>query len=260
MKVVILCGGRGSRIREVSELIPKPMLDVGGMPILWHIMKGYAACGINEFILCLGYKGWLIKEFFLNYRAMISDFTLNLGDRSRIDFHSSAEESNWKVTLADTGEDTYTGGRLLAVKKYLQGEEHFCLTYGDGLADIDIGALVQKHKQSGLTATVTAVQLAGRFGEMAIRGDRVLDFNEKPARSAGRISGGFMVFDNSRVWDYIDVRPDIWLEREPLQSLTTAGELGVYTHDGFWQCMDTPREFDGLNEMWNDGNAPWKTW
>ncbi len=260
MKAVILCGGRGSRIRDVSELIPKPMLPIGGMPILWHIMKGYAAHGINEFVLCLGYKGWLIKEFFINYRAMISDFTITLGDRMDFEFHHQPVESDWKVTLADTGEETYTGGRLLGVRRYLEDEEHFCLTYGDGLADIDISGLVRKHHDSGLTATVTAVQLAGRFGEMAIEGERVVDFNEKPARSAGRISGGFMVFDNSRVWDHIEQRPDIWLEREPLQSLTAAGQLGVYRHDGFWQCMDTPREYDQLNEMWLEGGAPWKTW
>ena len=260
MKVVILCGGRGSRIRDVSELIPKPMLPIGGMPILWHIMKGYAACGINEFVLCLGYKGRLIKEFFINYRAMVSDFTITLGDRMEYEFHNQPLESNWKVTLADTGEETYTGGRLLAVRPYLQNEDHFCLTYGDGLADIDIGALIQKHRASGLTGTVTAVRASGRFGEMSITGDLVDRFEEKPTRSAGKISGGFMVFDNQRIWDYIEDRPDIWLERKPLQSLTTDRQLGVFSHDGFWQCMDTPREYDRLNEMWQAGNAPWKTW
>ena len=260
MKVVILCGGRGSRIRDVSELIPKPMLPIGGMPILWHIMKGYAEHGITDFVLCLGYKGWVIKEFFLNYRAMISDFTLTLGDLSSIDFHGRAAESDWKVTLADTGEETYTGGRLAAVRPYLQGEDHFCLTYGDGLADVDIGALVRKHQDSGLTGTLTGVKVAGRFGEMNIKNDRVIQFNEKPARLAGKISGGFMVFDNSRIWDHLQDRPDIWLEREPIESLTAAGQLGVYSHHGFWQCMDTPREFDRLNELWNDGDAPWKIW
>lgn len=260
MKAVILCGGRGSRIREVSELIPKPMLPIGGMPILWHIMKSYAVHGITEFILCLGYKGWIIKEFFLNYRAMISDFTITLGDTARIDFHHSPDSSPWKITLADTGEETYTGGRLVAVRQYLENEDHFCLTYGDGLADIDVGALVRSHQDSGLTATVTAVQLEGRFGEMAIKDRLVVDFAEKPPRSAGKVSGGFMVFDNDRVWDYLEERPDIWLEREPLQAMVAARQLGVFKHDGFWQCMDTPREYDRLNEMWQAGNAPWKTW
>ncbi len=260
MKAVILCGGRGSRIRDVSELIPKPMLPVGGMPILWHIMKGYASHGVTEFVLCLGYKGWLIKEFFINYRAMISDFTITLGDRMEFEFHHHPVESDWKVTLADTGEDTYTGGRLLAVKHYLKGEEHFCLTYGDGVADVDVKALIQKHRDSERAATITAVRASGRFGEMSIDGDVVDRFIEKPTQTAGRINGGFMVFDNSRVWDYIERRPDIWLEREPLQSLTADRQLGVFTHDGFWQCMDTPREFDRLNEMWLAGDAPWKTW
>ena len=260
MKAVILCGGRGSRIRDVSEVIPKPMLPIGGMPMLWHIMKGYAACGVTDFVLCLGYKGWVIKEFFLNYRAMTSDFSVKLGRRSQIEFHNQPDESSWKVTLADTGEQTFTGGRLARVRRYLDGEDHFCLTYGDGLADLDIQTLVQSHRASGLTATITGVKVSGRFGEMITDGQRVLQFDEKPARSAGIISGGFMVFDNSRIWDHLEDRPDVWLEREPLQSLINAGQLGVYPHHGYWQCMDTPREYDRLNELWDRGDAPWKTW
>lgn len=260
MKVVILCGGQGSRIRDISEAIPKPMLPIGGMPILWHIMKLYASYGLNEFVLCLGYKGWMIKEFFLNFRAMVSDFTITLGNHEDIRFHQEPDEAHWKITLAETGENTYTGGRLVRVRPYLEDEEHFCLTYGDGVADVNISRLIEFHRTSGLVGTLTGVNISGRFGEMNVGEGKVLRFEEKPPRSAGKISGGFFVFDGRRVWDYIEKRDDIWLEQEPLQSMAAGGQLGVYEHEGYWQCMDTPREYSLLNEMWKSGKAQWKIW
>ncbi|MBN2290138.1 MAG: glucose-1-phosphate cytidylyltransferase [Candidatus Glassbacteria bacterium] len=258
--VVILCGGLGSRIREVSETLPKPMNLIGGKPILWHIMKIYSAYGFHDFILCLGYKGWLIKEFFLNYRTMISDFTITLGRHGNLEFRDHLEEASWKATLTDTGEDTMTGGRLLKVKKYLEGCEHFFLTYGDGLADIDIGDLLRTHLESGLVGTITAVRVAGRFGELEIADGRVMQFSEKPALSSSRVSGGFMVFDSRRIWDYLDDREDLVLEEEPLARMVADRQLGVYGHDGFWQCMDTPREYNLLNTIWESGKPPWKVW
>jgi glucose-1-phosphate cytidylyltransferase len=258
MKAVILCGGRGTRIRDVSELIPKPMLPIGGHPILWHIMKSYAAHGINEFVLCLGYKGWAIKEYFLNYRTMMSDITVRLAESERITYHSE-ENDDWSVTLVDTGEHTMTGGRLLAVKKYLD-QETFCLTYGDGVADINIARLVEQHRSSGLVATLSSVQTLGRFGDLEIESGKVTRFQEKPLDNAPRINGGFMVFDGKRIWNYLDDRPDLILEREPLESLASSGQLGTYNHDGFWQCMDTLREYDQLNAQWSSGRAKWKVW
>ena len=258
MKAVILCGGRGTRIRDVSELIPKPMLPIGGQPVMWHIMQTYAAHGIKDFVLCLGYKGWAIKEYFLNYRAMMSDITVDLADSERITYHSNQNE-DWSVTLVDTGEDTMTGGRLLAVKSYL-GQETFCLTYGDGVADIDLTKLVKHHQDSGLTATLSSVQTLGRFGDLEIENDKVTNFQEKPMGSAPRINGGFMVFDGHRIWDYLDDRSDLILEREPLGKLASIGQLGTYAHDGYWQCMDTLREYEQLNALWNSGRAKWKVW
>jgi glucose-1-phosphate cytidylyltransferase len=260
MKVVIFCGGRGSRIRDISEAVPKPMLPIGGMPILWHIMKLYAVYGLNEFVLCLGYKGWMIKEFFLNYRAMVSDFTITLGNHEDIEFHQDPEEARWKITLAETGENTYTGGRLVRVRPYLEENDHFCLTYGDGVADINIKDLVEFHRKSGLVGTITGVKRSGRFGEMRVTEGRVTYFDEKPPGTAGNVNGGFMVFDAKRVWNYFDNRDDLWLEREPLQAMVKDGQLGVYEHDGYWQCMDTPREYDMLNEIWETGKAQWRVW
>lgn len=257
MKAVILCGGHGTRIRDVSELIPKPMLPIGGMPILWHIMKVYARHGIKHFVLCLGYKSWVIKEFFLNCRAMQSDVTVELG-RGQVTYHSGHDD-DWAVTLAETGEDTMTGGRVMAIRKYV-GNETFCLTYGDGIADVDIGALLGRHRRSGLAATLTAVQTVGRFGELEIQGDRVTRFQEKPDSTAPRINGGFMVLDGHRIWPYFEDRADLVLEHEPLALLARDGQLGVYHHEGYWQCMDTLREYDQLNKLWNSGSAPWKTW
>jgi glucose-1-phosphate cytidylyltransferase len=267
MKAVILCGGQGSRIRDVSEIIPKPMMPIGEKPILWHIMKTYAAYGITDFVLCLGYKGWKIKEYFLNYQAMTSDFTISLGMKSKIEIHQEIEEAPWRVTLANTGEKTMTGGRVWRIKRYVacagslassKNDDIFCFTYGDGLADINITELIEYHRKSGLVATITGVRVKGRFGELAIREGKVERFSEKPVISSGRINGGFMVFDSKRIWKYFTDSEDLVLEREPLESLAADGELGIFEHDGYWQCMDTPREFALLNELWESGKAPWK--
>ncbi len=260
MKVVIVCGGQGSRIRDTSDVVPKPMLPIGEQPILWHIMKGYASYGFGDFVLCLGYKGWLIKEFFLNYQAMMTDCSIDLGRPSDIQWHNRVEEAQWRVTLANTGEHAMTGCRLWRVRRYLEADDHFCLTYGDGLADVNLDALVDHHKRSGLIATLTGVRVGGRFGELAMESNRVTAFTEKPIECAGRINGGFMIFDAKRVWDYLGDREDLILEREPLERLAADGQLGVFEHDGFWQCMDTPREYAALNDMWRLNQAPWKTW
>jgi len=259
MKVVILCGGYGTRIRDVSEHLPKPMLPIGEHPILWHVMKIYSHHGINDFILCLGHNGWRIKEYFLNYHAMIGDFTIELKDASSIEYHAHTE-ADWRITMANTGIRSMTGARLWKVRKYLENEEHFCLTYGDGVADLDISALIEFHKKHGKVATVTGVHPAGRFGELMLDGDKVAQFNEKPNITEGRINGGFMVFDGKRVWDYLWPEDTLSLEAEPLPSMAKAGDMVSYRHDGFWQCMDTAREFSLLNDIWQQGNAPWKMW
>ncbi len=262
MKVVILCGGQGTRIRDANESLPKPMLPIGGKPIVWHIMKGYARYGVTDFVLCLGYKGWLIKEFFLNYRAMTSDVEVSLGRdaTTRILGGHSTDEEGWRVTLAETGELTQTSGRVAAVRRYVEGDELFLLTYGDGVSDVDVDALVAFHRSHGKVATVTAVHPPGRFGEMETEGSVVRQFNEKPQATSGFINGGFFVFDAKRAWDYIAADPVTILEREPLRGLAEAGELMAYEHQGFWQPMDTFREYQMLNDMWSRGEAPWKTW
>jgi glucose-1-phosphate cytidylyltransferase len=260
MKAVILCGGQGTRIRDASEVLPKPMLPIGGKPIVWHIMKSYAQHGVREFVLCLGYKGWVLKEFFLNYRAMTTDVTVTLGRHDELQFHSRHEEEDWKVTLAETGEATMTGGRVAAVRRYVEGDDLFLLTYGDGVADLDIGASIAFHRQHGKIATVSAVRPPGRFGEMSIEGDAVSEFNEKPNATEGFINGGYFVLDGRRVWPYLGSDPQTILEREPLRRLAADRELKAFTHTGFWQPMDTAREFQLLNELWASGKAPWKTW
>ncbi len=260
MKAVILCGGQGTRIRDASELLPKPMLPIGGKPIVWHIMKGYAHHGVREFVLCLGYKGWLIKEFFLNYRAMTTDVTLTLGAHDGLEFHGRSGEEDWKVTLAETGEETMTGGRVAAVRKYVEAEDVFLLTYGDGVSDIDIAKTIAFHARHGKIATVAAVRPPGRFGEMRIDDGRVTEFNEKPNATEGFINGGFFVLDAKRIWPYLSGGPATVLEREPLRKLARDGELVAYPHTGFWQPMDTAREYGMLNELWAAGRAPWKTW
>jgi len=259
MKAVILCGGQGTRIREASETLPKPMLPIGDMPIVWHIMKGYAHYGIRDFVLCLGHRGWVIKEFFLNYRAKTQDISIDLrGDG--VTFHGRREEEDWRVTLAETGEETMTGGRVAAVRRYVEGDEPFCLTYGDGVSNLAIDALLAFHKSTGRIATVTAVRPPGRFGEMRIAGGNVSEFNEKPQASEGFINGGFFVCDGRRIWSYLGDRSSIVLEREPMQHLTRDGELAAYLHTGFWLPMDTAREYKLLNDLWSSGEAPWKTW
>lgn len=260
MKAVILCGGQGTRIRDANELLPKPMLPIGGKPIVWHIMKMYAQHGVREFVLCLGYKGWLIKEFFLNYRAMTTDCTITLGRHDAIEFHDRHDEEDWKVTLAETGEGTMTGGRVTAIRRYVEGDEPFLLTYGDGVSNVDITGTIAFHREHGKVATVTAVRPPGRFGEMTITSGQVSEFNEKPQSTEGFISGGFFVLDARRIWDFLGTDSQTLLEREPLRRLADEGQLCAYPHTGYWQPMDTLREYGLLNDLWAEGKAPWKTW
>ena len=259
MKAVILCGGQGTRIRDANEVLPKPMLPIGGKPIVWHIMKCYARHGITDFVLCLGYKGWLIKEFFLNYKAMTSDVTLTLGSAGSVEINGRSAEDGWRITLAETGEETMTGGRVAAIRRYVENDDAFHLTYGDGVSDVDLTTLTEFHRAHGRVASVTAVRPAGRFGEMSIAGDAVSEFNEKPQASEGFINGGFFVLDSRRVWDYVGQEPDTVFERQPLQSLAKAGELRAFRHTGFWQPMDTLREYQLLNDLWAAGRAPWQS-
>jgi len=256
MKVVILCGGQGTRLREETEYKPKPMVEVGGRPILWHIMKIYAHYGFTDFILCLGYKGEVIKEYFLNYEFMNNDFTINLGSQEEFTIHRTNSREDWRVTLADTGEDTLTGGRVRRIRPYVDGER-FMVTYGDGVADIDIGALVRHHLAGGKVATLTGVHPTSRYGTVETDGKgRVTKFIEKP-RLEDIVSAGFFVFERG-VFDYIP-KTDCMLEREPFERLAAEEEFTVYRHEGYWQCMDTYRDFLHLNEIWKRG-APWKVW
>ena len=255
MKAVILAGGLGSRLSEETIVRPKPMVEIAGRPILWHIMKIYSAHGINDFIICLGYKGYLIKEYFANYFLHMSDVTLDLTTNG-MEVHQNAAEP-WKITLIDTGEHSQTGGRLKRIEKFVSGET-FCMTYGDGLADVDLGALVEFHRRQGRHATVTAVQPPGRFGALEVEGVRVSGFTEKPRGEGGWINGGFFVL-SSDVFRYIDGDLTLW-EREPLQRLAIDGQLSAYMHTGFWQPMDTLRHKQVLEELWASGSPPWKTW
>jgi glucose-1-phosphate cytidylyltransferase len=260
MKAVILCGGQGTRIRDANELLPKPMLPIGGKPIVWHIMKMYARHGVKEFVLCLGYKGWLIKEFFLNYKAMTTDLTVTLGQHGAVEVLGRTDEEDWRVTLAETGEETMTGGRVAAVRKYVEGDEPFLLTYGDGVSDVDVGKSIAFHKAHGKVATVTAVRPPGRFGEMVIDGGKVTEFNEKPQATEGFINGGFFVLDGRKIWRYVGEDRKTLFEREPLRDLAADGQLVAYPHTGYWQPMDTAREYGLLNDLWASGKAPWKSW
>jgi glucose-1-phosphate cytidylyltransferase len=257
MKTVILCGGIGTRLREETEFRPKPMVLVGGRPILWHIMKTYAHYGFRDFVLCLGYKGNIIKEYFLNYEAMNNDFSICLGEKSQIRYHGAHREQGFSVTLSDTGNDTMTGGRIARIQKYIE-DDTFLLTYGDGVSNVDVGRLVEFHKKHGRIATVTTVSPILRFGmiDMAA-GDQVGSFNEKP-KSDGWVSAGYFVL-NRRVFDYI-TGDDCTFEREPLERLARDGELMAFRHDGFFYAMDTYREYQYLNEVWASGEAPWKVW
>lgn len=260
VKAIILCGGQGTRIRDASELLPKPMLPIGGRPIVWHIMKAYAWHGVTEFVLCLGYKGWRIKEFFLNYNAMTSDVTVTLGEAGSVEIVDGSDEDGWRITLAETGDETQTGGRIAAIRRYVEEDEFFHLTYGDGVSDVNLTGLTEFHKAHGRVASVTAVRPAGRFGEMSLSGETVTEFNEKPQASEGFINGGFFVLDSRRIWDYIGMNRKTIFEQEPLRALSRAGELCAYRHTGFWQPMDTLREFELLNSLWASQQAPWKTW
>lgn len=258
MKVVILCGGEGSRLKEETEFRPKPLVEIGGRPILWHIMKTYSHYGFNEFVLCLGYKGYMIKDFFLNYELRTKDFTINLGKSKDVIFHNGTQEENWRVTLAETGSAAMTGARVKRVKKYIDSKT-FMLTYGDGVADIDIGVVMDFHLRHGKIATVTGVRPPSRFGEMVTDELKVEKFTEKPQTSTGLINGGFFVLDY-RIFDYLSDDEGLSFEGEPLQNLARDGELMVYHHDGFWQPMDTYREMRMLDQMWAQGQAQWKVW
>lgn len=252
-KAVILAGGLGTRLAEETELKPKPMIEIGGFPIIWHIMKIYSHYGVNEFIICTGYKGYVIKEYFANYVLHLSDITFDFRDNSQIVHRAAAEP--WRITLVDTGAATMTGGRLLRVRDYI-GNEDFCLTYGDGVADIDIGKLIAHHMHCGRLATVTAVQPPGRFGAIETDGDRVMRFSEKPPGDGTWISGGFFVMKPG-VFDYLSDDSTI-LEQEPLAGLASDGQLSAYFHHGYWQAMDTLRDLRNLEKEWASGSAPWK--
>lgn len=256
MKTVILAGGYGTRIRDVADDIPKPMIPIGPWPILWHIMRTFAHFGHKEFIVCLGYKGHVIKDFFLNYEAYTRDFTITFGNNGGVQYHSHHDESDWKVTLADTGTHSMTGARISRIRDFV-GNDDFMLTYGDGVSDVDIDRLIDFHKSHDKILTVTGVRPPGRFGEMV--GDetgKILEFNEKPQASGGRISGGYFVA-NARIFEYLDDHESLVFEQEPMRSLVRDEELMMFEHDSFWQPMDTSREYQLLNALYEDGRAPW---
>jgi glucose-1-phosphate cytidylyltransferase len=261
MKVVILCGGKGTRLREETEYRPKPMLPIGNRPILWHIMKIYASQGHNEFILCLGYKGEMIKDYFRNYLWMTSDVTLRLGHDPGFTFHNHHTEEDWTVTLVDTGQETLTAGRIARIQPYLDGDREFFLTYGDGVGNIDVNAALDFHREHGKKLTVTAVRPPGRFGELGLtKAGGVHEFNEKPQVTEGRINGGFFVASPA-VFGYLGDNSDrVMFEQTPMRAMAAEGELMAYRHDGFWQPMDTFQEFTILNEAWASDKAPWKMW
>ena len=255
MKAVILAGGMGTRISEETALRPKPMIEIGGRPILWHILKIYAAHGINDFVICLGYKGYIIKEYFANYFLHMSDVTFDMAN-NRMDVHQNNSEP-WKITLIDTGEQTMTGGRLKRVQSYL-GDDDFCFTYGDGVGDVNITELIKFHQAEGKLATLTATQPPGRFGALKLNGKAVEGFQEKPQGDGGWINGGFFVL-SPKALEHIDGDNSTW-EREPMQALASAGQMSAYLHRGFWQPMDTLRDKLQLEQLWASGAAPWKTW
>jgi glucose-1-phosphate cytidylyltransferase len=256
MKAVILAGGLGSRISEETTLKPKPMVEIGGKPILWHIMKIYSHYGINDFVICCGYKGYVIKEYFANYFLHMSDVTFDMRN-NEMKVHNQYAEP-WKVTLVDTGENSMTGGRLRRVKDYVKDEEDFCFTYGDGVSDVDINKVIEFHRNAGVDATLTATYPPGRFGALDIQNGRVGSFKEKPKGDGGMINGGFFVL-KPKVIDLIAGDDTTW-EREPLEQLSTSGQLAAFQHEGFWQPMDTLRDKTYLESLWQDGKAPWKVW
>lgn len=256
MKAVILAGGLGTRISEETHLKPKPMIEIGGRPILWHIMKMYSHHGVNDFVICCGYKGYVIKEYFANYFLHMSDVTFDIANNSMHVNQGNAEP--WKVTLVDTGDDTMTGGRIRRILPYVKDEEAFCMTYGDGVSDVDISRLIGFHKEHGKLATVTAALPPGRFGALDIRGNQVVGFKEKPKGDGAMISGGFFVL-SPKVIDLIKDDSTVW-EQYPLETLASKGELSVFRHEGFWQPMDTLRDKTLLEELWVSGNAHWRSW
>jgi glucose-1-phosphate cytidylyltransferase len=259
MKVAILCGGQGTRIRDVAEHLPKPMIPIGNFPILWHIMRNYSASSFKDFILCLGYKSHVIKDFFINYRNHTSDFSIDYSKGGILEHHG-APQIDWKVTFAETGLDSMTGARVKQIHKYVKSDGIFMLTYGDGLGDVDLNALLAFHKKHGKICTVTGVRPPGRFGELMYdSAGKINEFNEKPQASGGRISGGFFVC-STKIFDYIDEGPSVVFEQDPVKRLVKDGQMMVFEHDGFWQPMDTHREYLLLNELFNKGKAPWVNW
>jgi glucose-1-phosphate cytidylyltransferase len=257
LKVVILCGGFGTRLHQETEIRPKPMVEIGGRPILWHIMKTFAHYGHKEFVLCLGYKGESIKNYFLNYNEINNDFTIDLSN-GNLDIHDNRDDTDWKITLVNTGLNTMTGARVKRVEQFVDGDL-FMLTYGDGVTDIDINKLIEFHKSQNKIGTVTGVSPPSRYGELAIAEDKVVSFREKPQSNESFISGGYFVF-RPEFFKYLREDEDCVLEQDPLERLAADGELAVYAYKGFWQCMDTYRDFLYLNELWDQGQAKWQVW
>lgn len=257
-KVVILCGGRGSRLNEETDSTPKPLVEIGGRPILWHIMKIYAHYGFNEFVLCLGYKGAVIKEYLYHYHFLVNDFTITLNDKREVVFHNSNNEVDWKVTVVDTGLHTLKGGRIKKIEKYIDTDV-FMLTYGDGVSDVNIKTVLDFHKKHGKICTLTGVRPPSRFGDLIAEKGRVLSFTEKPQASAGIINGGFFVF-NRQIFNYLADDENCDFEKGALEDLAAKGQLMVYEHKGAWECMDTLREKEHLNNLWNKGEAFWRVW
>jgi glucose-1-phosphate cytidylyltransferase len=258
MQAVILCGGAGTRLREETEFRPKPMVNIGSHPILWHIMKYFSQFGIKDFVLALGYKGEMIKNYFCHYEIMNNDVTIELGQQESMRIHYTHDEAGWKITLADTGEKALKGARLKRVERYITGDT-FMMTYGDGIADVDIHELLAFHRSHGKTATVTGINPTARFGELKIEGDLVETFSEKPQSGESFINGGFFVF-NRKIFDYLSTDDSCDLEIGPLERIAQEKQLMVYKHRGFWACMDTMRDMEYLNKIWNDGKAGWKIW
>jgi glucose-1-phosphate cytidylyltransferase len=258
MEVVILCGGIGTRLKEETEFRPKPMVTIGGRPILWHIMKIYAHYGYGEFVLCLGYKGEMIKEYFYNYEILANDFQITLGQKNAIEIFHNHDEKNWKITMANTGDEALKGARLKKVEKYIHGDT-FMLTYGDGLSDVSIADLLEFHKSHGKLATVTGINPTARFGELKLEGNLVRAFREKPESFTKFVNGGFFVFER-RILDYLSADDKCDLEIGPLEQIANEGQLMVYKHNGFWACMDTLRDMEYLNRLWVENKAPWKIW
>jgi|SRR3989344_4511003 len=257
MKAVILCGGRGTRLRDETEFKPKPLIEVGGMPILWHIMKIYSHYGVKDFVLCLGYKGQMIKDFFLNLDMYQTDVTFNTKTKN-VKYHSNKKPDEWSITFADTGLDTGTGGRVKKIEKYID-EDSFFLTYGDGVSDVDISKLSMFHKKHGKIATVTAVTPLAKFGVLQLQNGMVVDFTKRDIVHGSRIDGGYFIF-KKHIFDYLTMDNDCMLENKPLKMLAKDKQFVAYMHNGFWQCMDIQQQVDMLNELWQKNEAPWKVW